>query len=198
MVFEGIDLAVLQGVLGGVLLLFGRRLYFLLLGVAGFALGWTLGSSPLLADLGLALGPGARLAVGLVLGVLVAMLAVFVHNVALVLGGAALGAVAGIMLVDVLALPWEVWTWLLVIASTLVGALLVRGVFAVALVVVSAFLGANLILGVLPLVGSPALLTGLGLWILGILVQSSSRRKGRAPARSARHREAVEGNVTSG
>jgi hypothetical protein len=198
MVFEGIDLAILQGLLGGVLLLFGRRFYFLLLGVAGFALGWTLGSSPLLADLGLALGPGARLAVGLVLGVLVAMLAVFVHNVALVLGGAALGAVAGIMLVDVLALPWEVWTWLLVIASTLVGALLVRGVFAVALVVVSAFLGANLILGVLPLVGSPALLTGLGLWILGILVQSSSRRKGRAPARSARRREVAEGNVTSG
>jgi hypothetical protein len=176
LVIEG-DLDLLAGILGGVLLLFGRRLYFVLLGVAGFALGWYLVSSPLLVELGVEVAPNIRLVVGLVVGIACALLAVMVHNVALAIAGLVLGAVSGILVVDALAMPWQWLALVVVVVAAVSGMLLLRGLFEIALMVLSAFIGSSLIVGVTSLAGAPALLLGIGLWIVGVAVQGRGQRK---------------------
>ena len=163
------------GVLVGVVILFfGRRLFWLCVAAAGFAVGVQI--APLLVN-----EPSSLLAlvVALIFGVLGALLALFVQKVAI----AVLGFVAGGKLATAIAAAFFVhytqYSTIVFIAGGVIGAILLLALFGWALIVVSSFIGAYLIVFqdaiVLPPTGSTIVFIGLA--IVGMFVQAASFRR---------------------
>lgn len=181
--------------LGALLLGFGRRLYFLLLGTVGFVFGLWASTSPPVAALGIEAGPEARLAVALVLGIVFAALAFVLHRVALGVAGLAIGGLGGWWLAQVTAGGVEGWALLWPVGGAIVGAVLLPGLYQAALVLLSAWVGTALLVQSMPLEGPAAALVALLLLGLGILFQSAGgrrrRRRERRPERSRREAEAA-------
>lgn len=165
-----------QIAIGVVLLLFGRRLFFLLLGAAGFLLGFSLASSGLPEALGWTASQEARLIVGLVAGVLGALLALLVQKAALVVAGVLLGAVAAWRALDLAGIDWGGVELVFVVAGAVLGAVLIRVLFVVVLIGVSAWIGTSLILPATGLEGTSAVLAGLFLLMIGVAVQAGEGR----------------------
>lgn len=179
-------------VLGLVLLLAGRRLFWVALGALGFVTGLLLAMQFLDGE-----APALVLGLSLFIGLLAALLAVFIQKLAVSLGGFLVGGYAGIYLLGpllteraagggslegLLASPYAN-IGLFLIAGIL-GAILARLLFNGALIVVSALFGALLILAAatvyLPnLTANPLTVTVavLALTLLGTLAQLSSRRR---------------------
>lgn len=127
-------------VAGVLLVVLGRHLYWLFVGVAGFAFGLLFGIRFI------HVGPEwLALLLGLLLGAGAALLAVFFQKVAVGAVGFLGGGLLLLLLAD--ALDWQLggWVWLAALAAALVGALLTRALFEVALAVLSALLGASFI-----------------------------------------------------
>lgn len=125
---------------GALLLLAGRRLYWLLVGLAGFVVGFALAAE-------LLKGPDWLILVaGLAAGLLASGLAVLFQRIALAVAGFVIGAVAVVWWSSQMGWgePW--WVWVLALAAGFVGAALTRFVFEVALVLLSSVFGATLIL----------------------------------------------------
>jgi hypothetical protein len=169
--------AVLVGV---VLLLFGRRLFWLFVGVIGFVAGWTFALSAWTH-----VSPGARLILAVLAGLVGLVLALVAQKIAVALAGFFLGAYG---LAHVLG--WQLGTQqpahlaVLVIAGVL-AAFLALALFDYALIFYSSIAGAHLIVGHVPLhvSGDERLLLLVVLAVIGIVVQASllrSRRVRRA------------------
>ncbi|MDX1502263.1 MAG: DUF4203 domain-containing protein [Thermoanaerobaculia bacterium] len=162
-------------VAGGLLLVAGRRLYWLFVGVAGFVVGFLLAER-----LGLPGPDWAGLLAALLLGALAAMLAVFFQKVAVgavgFLGGAALALVVG----DTLAWGLSGWIWLVALVCGVVGAVLTRALFELSLVLLSSLAGASLVVqgaGWTDPEATVALLLLAGAGILVQLVSGRGRRR---------------------
>jgi len=163
------------GVLIGIaILFFGRKLFWLCVAAAGFAVGVEI--APLLVH-----EPSSLLAllIALVFGFLGALLALFLQKVAI----AVLGFLAGGKLATAVAAAFFVhyaqYSTIIFVVGGVIGAILLLAVFGWALIVVSSFIGAYLIVFqdaiVLPPTGST--LVFIGLVILGIFVQAASSRR---------------------
>ncbi len=171
------SVAIVGALIGVVILLFGRKLFWLCVAAIGFAAGVEIAPhlvhepSPLLA-----------LTVALVLGLIGALLALFLQKIAI----AVLGFLAGGKLAGAIAAAFFVQyaqhSTVIFLAGGVVGAILLLVLFDWALVVVSSLIGAHLIVYqsaiALPQSGSTILF--LGLAVLGILVQVASLRRSRA------------------
>jgi hypothetical protein len=157
-------------VAGAVLLAAGRRVYWLIVGLVGFVLGFTLTAEVLE-------GPEwVMLVGGLIAGILASGLAVFFQKVALTVAGFLIGGMAVLWWAEQMGWgePW--WVFAMAGAAGLVGAFLTRSVFEVALIVLSSVFGATLVLEALQRpVGqiSPLLVI---LVAAGVLIQASSAR----------------------
>ncbi len=159
---------------GGVLLMLGRRLYFVFVAGVFFLLGLGLTN--------LVLGESANLGwtgtiIGLVVGGLAALLATQLQETLLRIVGALAGAGGTYMVMTLLNTTLGGYWWAAVIAGGVLGFILVMGAFELALVLLSSFAGANLILnGARGLLGdalTPTLVT-VGLVVLvgvGLVVQ---------------------------
>lgn len=158
--------------LGLALLIFGRRLYWLVLGGLGFYLGLSLAGQLMKGSTS-----GMELGIAFLCGVLGAWLAIWAQKAAIGLGGFLLGGAGGFWLAaSVLApaLQWrlEIGIWIVAAVGAIVGVFLGAMLFEATLIFVSSLMGAALM----------ASRTGLGhpreLWLvlillcLGILIQS--------------------------
>lgn len=133
--------AVVQILAGVVVLLFGRRLFWLFIGAAGFFAG------VLLVDSWVAVGSELlRWIVGLSVGLLAALAAVFLQRVAVALGGALVAGYAVYWYLGLTWQPFQTWHWLLVAAGVVVGFLVAQVVFDFGLIFLSSLAGATLIL----------------------------------------------------
>ena len=158
--------------IGIVILFFGRKLFWLCVAAVGFALGVEI--APHLVN-----EPSSVLAllVALALGVLGALLALFLQKIAI----AVLGFLAGGKLASAIAAAFFVhyaqYSTIIFVVGGIIGAILLLAVFDWALIVVSSFIGAYLIQSaiVLPPIGSTIVFIGLA--ILGIVVQVASFRR---------------------
>jgi hypothetical protein len=170
------SVAIVGALIGAVILFFGRKLFWLCVAAVGFAAGVEIAPhlvhepSPLLA-----------LAVALVLGLIGALLALFLQKVAIaVLGFLAGGKLAGAIAAAFFVHYAQYSTFIFVIGGV-VGAILLLALFDWALIVVSSLIGAHLIVYqsaiVLPASGSTIVFIGLA--VLGILVQVASLRRSR-------------------
>jgi hypothetical protein len=184
------DSTVVTAGVGALLLLFGRRLYFLLLGVLGFVGGLWLSTSPPVEALGLEASPGARLAIAVALGVVSAVLAFAIHRVALGVAGLAAGGFGGFWLAQSIAGGPDGWSWLLPIGGAIAGGVLLPGIYKAALVGLSAWVGSALLVQMLPVSGPSAVLVALGLLAFGILFQAGgARRSGEREREDRRERK---------
>jgi hypothetical protein len=161
------------GVLIGIaILFFGRKLFWLTVAAVGFAVGVEI--APLLVN-----EPSSLLAllIALVLGVLGALLALFLQKIAI----AVLGFFAGGKLATAIAAAFFVhyaqYSTIIFVIGGIIGAILLLAVFAWALIVVSSFIGAYLIQSAIVLPPTGSTLVFIGLAIVGIFVQAASFRR---------------------
>lgn len=166
---------------GALLIVAGRRLFWLFVGVAGFFAAWTLSYQYLhLRE------PGAQLMAAVVAGLIGVALAIFAQKVAIALGG----FLAGVYLVAALlgvspgaAVSLTLGQDLALLAGGLVAAILAVWLFDVALVVLSSLVGASLVSDALQMGGTLHWLVVAILAAIGIALQlgwARSRRRAAA------------------
>lgn len=165
---------------GGLLLLFGRKLYWCVLAIAGFVAGAWIGHEffppePIWILVGLAI----------FLGVVAAVLGIFIQRLALRVTGIITGGFLGYMLAD----PFFIKPWPLVgmALGCLLGFWLVLRLFDWALIVLSSLSGAAVIVYRLPWEPAPLFVAGLILALLGLAVQAGMQKKsaGKRESKSA-------------
>ncbi len=166
-------------VAGLILLLLGRRLYTALIGLVGFFVVYGVPSEVLI------LSGELRLLLAIGVGVLAALLAFIVRQVAVALAGALLGAGAALWAISFFGIQWDVLWWIVIAAAAVFGAWVLRVVFETALIVVSSFIGALLIMAASGLDGLPAHAGVALLIVVGVAFQmrrrrASDRRTGKA------------------
>jgi hypothetical protein len=165
------SVAIVGALIGVVILLFGRKLFWLCVAAVGFAAGVEIAPhlvhepSPLLA-----------LTVALVLGLIGALLALFLQKVAI----AVLGFLAGGKLAGAIAAAFFIhyghYSTIIFLVGGLIGAILLLALFDWALIIVSALIGAHLIQSAIVLPASGSTIVFIGLAIIGIFVQAASLR----------------------
>lgn len=155
---------------GAVLLLWGRRLYWLALGGLGFVIGLGLARQYLNVD------AGVELIVAVVAGLAGAFLAVVAQKIAVTIGGFGIGAV----LAYSLASPWkadlDTGIWWIAFLGAVVGVCFSAFLFEAALIVVSSLVGALLITQGLYLTDVQESWGILVLLAVGVLAQSRGKR----------------------
>jgi hypothetical protein len=153
-------------VVGLAVLLFGRRLFWLFVGAAGFFVG--LHVAPTLFH-----GPEwLMIVVALGLGVIGAVLAVVFQWLAVGIAGFAAGVEGGLAAAAALGLA-DGWAWALTLVAGILVAALVLWLWDPVLIVLSALVGAALLDPLVPVTPAVHPWVFLGLAIVGIVVQAS-------------------------
>jgi hypothetical protein len=182
---------ILNFLIGLAVLLFGRKLFWLFVAVAGFVFGVMI--APLLL-------PGQPdwliLLVALGLGLVGAVLAIVVQQVAVALAGFIFGGYGLLSLLAAIGLSVSPWEWLVYIIGGIIGAVLVMYLFDPALIGLSALAGAILITDVIKLTNVVTLNPPFDLALLviltvvGIAFQAETMRR-QPPEERRTRREAV-------
>jgi Domain of unknown function (DUF4203) len=168
---------IVGALIGAVILFFGRKLFWLCVAAIGFAAGVEL--APHLVHEPSAL---LSLTIAILLGIVGALLAVFLQKIAIgVLGFLAGGKLAG-AIAAAFFVHYAQHSTIIFVIGGIIGAVLLLVLFDWALIVVSSLIGAHLIVYqsaiVLPQSGS--IIVFIGLAVLGVLVQVASLRGSRA------------------
>ncbi len=160
--------------LGVLMLLFGRRLFWLFVAAIGFAIGLQL--APQLIH-----NPPAWMALGLglVLGLIGAVLALLVQKIAIAIAGFLVGGHIATSLAAAFVATHAQYSGITFIIGGIIGALLLLSLFDWALIFFSSVAGAELIVSNLHLPSTGASLVFLGLTVAGIVAQAAlfSRRR---------------------
>jgi hypothetical protein len=164
--------AIVGALIGVVILLFGRKLFWLCVAAVGFAAGVEIAPhlvhepSPLMA-----------LIIALALGLIGALLALFLQKIAIAVlgflaGGKLAGAIAAAFLVH-----YAQHSTIIFVIGGIIGAILLLVLFDWALIIVSSLIGAHLIQSAIALPASGSTIVLIGLTVIGILVQAASFRR---------------------
>jgi len=166
---------IISVLIGTLILLFGRRLFWLCVAAVGFAAGIEITPfimhepSPLLA-----------LAIALILGLLGALFALFLQKIAILVAGFLAGGRLAVAIAASLFFQQAHYSGIIFLIGGVIGALLLLAVFDWALIILSSVVGAHLIQSAITLPASGATILFVVLTILGILVQGSLLRRSRA------------------
>ena len=153
--------------IGVLLLLLGRKLFWLFVGVVGFLSGVQIASQFLPSDSRIVV-----LAIAFALGLLGAILAIFLQHLVVIVAGFLAG---GHLIIRVLTLyNWkgEQYEWWLVLLGGIVGGILALMLLDWALIILSSLIGANLVSQALPFDQAATVLFVIVLATSGILIQS--------------------------
>ena len=173
-------LGILNLVLGGVLLVAGRKLFWLLVGGIGFIIG---------VQLATRFFHGSELTMilaGLVLGIIFALLAIFLESVAIGIAGFLGGGYVLLSIAGMVGFDRGALTWIVFAVGGIIGVILVAMLFNWALITISSLAGASLVIAALGLTAATAGLVYFGLVVAGVLIQGTTlRNEGRVRARVA-------------
>lgn len=157
---------------GAALLLFGRRLFWLLVGVIGFTLGYEYG-----AQMYAGASDTMILSVALAAGLVGGILAYFVQALMIAVTGFLVGARLGVVLFNALhPIPNRDFWLLAFLAGGIIGAALLVSVFDAALLFLSSLFGASLIVETVELPPYQKLALFFVLLAVGLGVQSNLPR----------------------
>jgi hypothetical protein len=157
---------------GAALLLLGRRLFWLLVGVVGFTFGYEYG-----AQVYQGASETLLFTVALAAGVVGAVLAYFVQRLMVAVAGFMVGARLAVMLGNTIhPIPSQEFWALTFLAGGIIGAALLVAVFDSALLFLSALFGASLIIETIDLPPYQKLALFLLLLVVGITVQANLQR----------------------
>ena len=165
---------IVSALIGVIVLFFGRRLFWLCVAAVGFAAGVELAPqlihepSPILA-----------LSLALLLGLIGALLAIFLQKIAIAIAGFLAGGKLGVAIAAAFFVQHAEYYWLTFLVGGVVGALLLLLLFDWALIILSSVVGAHLIQTavVLPATGNAILFVVLVL--IGVVVQAGALRRTR-------------------
>lgn len=159
-------------ILGAVVLLFGRRLFWFFIAVAGLLVGVEV------AAIALAAQPAwVQILAGVGLGVLGAVVAVLAQRVGFALAGFYAAGYLGMVVGEAVMPGSNLLIWF--VAGGLLGAIIAALVMDQAIIVLSSFVGAAAIVSGLMLTQGVAVVAFIGLTIFGILFQSFRYQKMR-------------------
>jgi hypothetical protein len=159
-------------VVGVLLLLLGRRLYWLFVGGIGFVVGLSLATGFTHR------GPdGTALLIGLGAGLLGIVLALVLQRLAIVVAGFLAGAWLGVEFVRAVGAPIAGTPWIPALVGGVVGAILAAALFDAVLVILSSLVGAALLAELLG--GRPVTraIVFLLLVLVGVAVQTRRKRR---------------------
>ncbi len=174
--------------LGVVLLLFGRRAFWIFVAVAGFVAGLTFATQYMAGQPELVI-----LLIAVVAGVIGAVLAVMLEWLAILIGGFLAGGYLATTLAVSLGPTLASGNWLIYIVGGIIGLILVAALFDWAIIILSVLVGANIIVTSLSIPSSALYwVIFLGLIVVGIVVQAGvwhrrypvQRTWGRPPPQS--------------
>jgi len=164
-------LGFLDVVLGGALVLVGRKLFWLFVGVIGFAIGIQVATR---------FFHGSELmtvVAGLVLGIIFAILAIFLESIAIAIVGFLGGGYILLSISALFGLDKGVMAWIAFIIGGIIGLVLISFLFDWALIIISSLAGASMVVSGFNIATGIGSLVFLVLLIAGILIQASELRK---------------------
>jgi hypothetical protein len=170
-----ISAPIVGAIVGAIILLFGRKLFWLCVAAVGFAAGVELAPhliqqpSPLLA-----------LTFALVLGFVGALLALFLQKIAIAVVGFLSGGKLALAIAAAFVGNATDFYWVTFIIGGVVGAILLLLIFDWALIFLSSIVGAYLILSAVKLPASGMTILLVVLVAVGVLVQAGALRRSRA------------------
>lgn len=168
---------VLNSLLGVALLLAGRKVFWLFVAGAGFVAGFTITSRILH-------GPDwLTFLVGLGVGLLTALVAVFAQHFALGLAGFLVGGYIAMYFLPLLNLEHGWLPWLAFLLGGIIGVVLVSALLDWALILLSSLAGASLIIQALDLQAGLGFLVFALLATVGISIQFRQLRKEQRTSR---------------
>ena len=168
-------LALINAILGGALLVAGRKLFWLFVAAAGFITGFQL-------TIGYFQGPEAvAILVGLVVGAIFAILAIFLQTIAIGIAG----FLAGGYILQTLTSSFGLTTapWIIYIIGGIIGVLLVSFLFDWAIITLSSLAGASLVAEALQLQRTGLIF--MLLFLAGVIIQGMAYRSEERPTRTA-------------
>ena len=155
-------------VLGIVLLLFGRRAFWIFVAVAGFIAGLTFATRFMAGQPELVI-----LLIAVVAGVIGAVLATMLEWLAILIAGFLAGGYLATTLAVSLGMTIASGNWLIYIIGGIIGVILVAALFDWAIIILSVLLGSEIIMTFLSTPSSSYYwLIFLGLIVVGIVVQA--------------------------
>jgi hypothetical protein len=157
----------LSMILGILLLFFGRRLFWLFVGVAGFIAGLTLVPQFISGQSEMTI-----LLIAIIAGVIGAVLAIMLEGLAILIAGFLAGGYLMTTLLVSLHVSVSTQPSITYIIGGIIGLLLVAVLFDWAIIILSALLGAEILMPLLHLSGSVHWLVFLGLVVVGMAVQA--------------------------
>jgi hypothetical protein len=167
-------LGYLNVLIGAGLLFAGRKLFWLLVGGLGFMLGLELASRfEFRSEWMLVLA-------ALALGVVFALLAVFVETVAIGIAGFLGGGLGLMRLANLLGIDAPAARTVAFIAGAVLGVALIIWLFNVALIIISAAAGASMVSAGLLLTDAQRSIVFFALMLIGVLVQFLALRRERS------------------
>jgi len=161
-------LNITNAILGSALLVAGRRLFWLFVGVIGFLIG---------AEVATRIFHGSDLVtviVGLGLGVIFAILAIFVQTLAIGVAGFLGGGYLLLSLAGAVGLDKGLMTWIIFIIGGIIGAVLTAWLFDWALITISSLAGSSMIVNAFHPGKATAVLIFIILFLIGVAVQGSA------------------------
>jgi len=162
---------IIHALLGASLLLWGRKLFWLFVGAAGFFAGWQISAHAIGGPEWVGIGIGLFFAFG------AALLAVFLKTVAIGIGGFLMGGAILANLAGLFGLDTGVIYWALFVIGGIGGALLISMFFDLALVWLSSLAGASLIVGAFSLDNPWRVILFLVLLFIGVIAQTRQKKE---------------------
>jgi hypothetical protein len=164
-------LNVINLILGGALLLAGRKLFWLFVGAAGFVTGIQLATR-------FSQGPDwLVILIGLVIGIIFALLAIFLQAIVIWIAGFLAGGYVLTVLATMLGIDVSVY-----IIGGMIGVILVSLLFDWALITLSSLVGASLVIQAFLPQGATGGVLFFVIFIAGVLIQGTILRHERAVA----------------
>jgi hypothetical protein len=161
----------LRILMGAVVLVLGRKLYWLFVGAVGFVLGFALATRFLSGG-----SQWVILVIALAAGLLGALLAAFLQQAAIAVAGLIGGGYAGFILAGMIGWDAGRLVWVPVIIGGILGVVLVVALFEWALIILSSLTGAGLIVEATQFRAPIAGLLFVALLVVGIGIQAGLMR----------------------
>jgi hypothetical protein len=169
------SIPIVSALIGAVILLFGRKLFWLCVAAVGFAAGVEF--APQLVHEPSTL---VMLAFAIVLGIIGAVLALFLQKIAIAIAGFLAGGKLAIALAAAFLVQPAQYYWITFAIGGIIGAIFLLVLFDWALIALSSVVGAYLILSAFSLPASGTSILFIALVVGGVIVQVASMRRGRA------------------
>jgi hypothetical protein len=163
-------LGILEIALGAGLLLAGRKIFWLLVGAIGFIIGVQIAIRFFHGQ------EGISIIVGLALGIVLALTAIFLETIAIGIAGFLGGGYVLLSLAGMLGLDKGAFTWIIFLLGGIVGSVLVAFLFNWAVITISSLAGASMIIGAFAVRPAAAGLIFFILVVIGVAVQGMTMR----------------------